>query len=164
VILVAVDGRQEMSDGATLQEMADIMRRLGAVEAINLDGGGSTTMNIGGLNVNRLQEGLRPVANAVLIMGPSLVSQNRFVIQGSPRMSTEEAREYRLVDGSGRVIPNHQVFWSATGAAWIDQGGRLRPVEAGTAKVRAMFNGQFAEIQVVVEEPVDEPESTEDQP
>ncbi|MFW5697221.1 MAG: phosphodiester glycosidase family protein [Fimbriimonadaceae bacterium] len=159
LLLVAVDGRQSMSDGATLSEIARIMRRLGAVEALNLDGGGSTSLNVGGVNLNRLRESERPISNALLIFGPSIVDQNRFVIQGAPRMSTEEARDYRLVDGRGRLIPNHQIFWSATGAAWIDQGGRLRPIEAGIAIVRALYQGQVAEVQVVVEapEPVEDP-------
>lgn len=42
--LVVVDGRQVMSAGATLPEMAEIFRRLGAADALNLDGGGSSTM------------------------------------------------------------------------------------------------------------------------
>ena len=42
--LVVVDGRQVMSGGATLPEMTEIFRRLGASDALNLDGGGSSTM------------------------------------------------------------------------------------------------------------------------
>ena len=38
-----IDGRQKLSDGATLEEMARIMLRYGCSEAVNLDGGGSTT-------------------------------------------------------------------------------------------------------------------------
>ena len=42
--LVTVDGRQpEVSAGMTLAEAADLLLALGATEAINLDGGGSTT-------------------------------------------------------------------------------------------------------------------------
>jgi hypothetical protein len=44
VLLVAVDGRQDFSRGLTLVELARLMRRLGAEAALNLDGGGSTTM------------------------------------------------------------------------------------------------------------------------
>lgn len=45
ILLVTVDGRQApYSDGMTLPELADLMRALGASEAVNLDGGGSTTM------------------------------------------------------------------------------------------------------------------------
>lgn len=44
--MVVVDGRQLSSMGATLPEMTEIFRRLGAAEALNLDGGGSSTMVI----------------------------------------------------------------------------------------------------------------------
>lgn len=45
--MVVVDGRQPLSSaGATLPEMAEIFRRLGAADALNLDGGGSTAMVI----------------------------------------------------------------------------------------------------------------------
>lgn len=43
--LVAVDGRQPgYSEGTTLFETAELMLALGAFDALNLDGGGSTTM------------------------------------------------------------------------------------------------------------------------
>eukprot|EP01062_Namystynia_karyoxenos_P039889 TRINITY_DN29015_c0_g1_i1.p1 TRINITY_DN29015_c0_g1~~TRINITY_DN29015_c0_g1_i1.p1 ORF type:complete len:637 (+),score=174.63 TRINITY_DN29015_c0_g1_i1:90-1913(+) len=41
LLLLAVDGASYRGEGASLDEMADIMVRLGAVNAINLDGGGS---------------------------------------------------------------------------------------------------------------------------
>ena len=45
LILVAVDGRQEKhSRGVTLAELAAIMQGFGADSAINLDGGGSTSL------------------------------------------------------------------------------------------------------------------------
>lgn len=45
VILLVVDGRQPYwSVGMTLPELADAMIELGAVDAVNLDGGGSTTL------------------------------------------------------------------------------------------------------------------------
>jgi Phosphodiester glycosidase len=44
LLLVAIDGRQPgYSVGTSLRETAEIMRQLGADEALNLDGGGSTT-------------------------------------------------------------------------------------------------------------------------
>src|SRR5690606_27121045 len=43
VLLVVVDGRQpEWSAGMSLLELARLMQQLGAVDAINLDGGGSS--------------------------------------------------------------------------------------------------------------------------
>ena len=44
VIFVAVDGREYENAGMTLRELGDLMLALGARDAINLDGGGSTTM------------------------------------------------------------------------------------------------------------------------
>ena len=44
LLLVTIDGRQPgYSVGASLRETAELMRQLGATEALNLDGGGSTT-------------------------------------------------------------------------------------------------------------------------
>ena len=42
--MVAVDGRQTLSRGVTQQDLANIMLEIGAYNAINLDGGGSTTL------------------------------------------------------------------------------------------------------------------------
>ena len=42
--LLTVDGRQTDSRGATMRELALLMKELGAVHALNLDGGGSSTM------------------------------------------------------------------------------------------------------------------------
>lgn len=44
MLLAAVDGRQRDSRGMTLRELGDLLRRLGADDALNLDGGGSTTV------------------------------------------------------------------------------------------------------------------------
>ena len=44
VLLLVVDGRTETSDGYTLVQLARMMRSLGAEDALNLDGGGSSTM------------------------------------------------------------------------------------------------------------------------
>jgi hypothetical protein len=44
ILLVVVDGRQSVSMGADLGELADMMLGLGCTGAINLDGGGSSVM------------------------------------------------------------------------------------------------------------------------
>jgi hypothetical protein len=57
ILLVTVDGRQpEWSVGMTLTELTDLLLELGAVDAVNLDGGGSTTMVIGDQVVNRTSD------------------------------------------------------------------------------------------------------------
>lgn len=70
LFLLTVDGRSENSGGMTLVELADVMRELGAWQAMNFDGGGSTTMVVEGRVVNRPsdKEGEREVGNAVMIV------------------------------------------------------------------------------------------------
>ena len=70
LLLVAVDGRRPgYSVGASFEESAAIMAALGAEEAVNLDGGGSTTMTIGDELVNRPSDaaGERPIGDAVAL-------------------------------------------------------------------------------------------------
>ena len=70
LILLTVDGRSENSGGMTLVELAGVMRELGAWQAMNFDGGGSTTMVVDGTVVNHPsdKEGEREVGNAVLVV------------------------------------------------------------------------------------------------
>jgi exopolysaccharide biosynthesis protein len=44
ILLLVVDGRSSVSRGYTMVELANLMIDLGADEALNLDGGGSSTM------------------------------------------------------------------------------------------------------------------------
>jgi hypothetical protein len=69
LLLITVDGRSEKSVGMTLVELADLMLELGAYQGMNFDGGGSTTMVIGGKVVNSPTDptGEREVGNAVLV-------------------------------------------------------------------------------------------------
>ncbi len=71
LLLVAVDGRKPgYSVGASFREEAAIMDSLGAEEAVNLDGGGSTTMTLGKRLVTRPSDptGERPIGDAVVLL------------------------------------------------------------------------------------------------
>ncbi|MFY7953374.1 MAG: phosphodiester glycosidase family protein, partial [Armatimonadaceae bacterium] len=75
LLLMVVDGRQEsLSQGATLEELADLMISLGAVDAVNFDGGGSSTMVVEGAVVNAPSEkaGERPIADALLVFSDTI--------------------------------------------------------------------------------------------
>lgn len=68
---VVVDGRQApYSVGMTLPELTDLLVALGADEALNLDGGGSSVMVVRGRVRNRPsdEEGERPVVNALAVV------------------------------------------------------------------------------------------------
>ena len=70
LLMVTVDGRQpKISVGMSLYSVAELLLELNAIDAINLDGGGSTTMVVKQKIVNRPsdQAGERPVSDAILV-------------------------------------------------------------------------------------------------
>ncbi|GAA2664752.1 phosphodiester glycosidase family protein [Streptomyces aculeolatus] len=69
-VLVTADGRATDSLGLSIPESADVARALGLRDAVNLDGGGSTTLAVGGEVVNDPSDaaGERPVGDALLIL------------------------------------------------------------------------------------------------
>jgi exopolysaccharide biosynthesis protein len=78
VILLTVDGRNENAAGMSLFELTKLMRWLGCSNALNFDGGGSTTLWVNGMpdhgvinypadNKKWDHEGQRKVANVILV-------------------------------------------------------------------------------------------------
>jgi len=68
--LAAIDGRQpDYSIGMTFDDLQRLADRLGLTDALNLDGGGSTTMAILGQVVNRPSDpvGARAVSDAIIV-------------------------------------------------------------------------------------------------
>ncbi|MFC2156332.1 phosphodiester glycosidase family protein [Acidobacteriota bacterium] len=66
-----VDGRRiGYSRGASLYELAELMREFGCSEAMNFDGGGSSSMVVDGGIVNRPSDptGIRPVSSGIFIV------------------------------------------------------------------------------------------------
>lgn len=53
LVMLTADGREGSSIGLTLMELASLMKEFGCVNAMNLDGGGSTVMYINGQVVNK---------------------------------------------------------------------------------------------------------------
>ena len=72
--LITVDGRRPgVSVGMSFAELQRLARGLGLVDALNLDGGGSTTMVVKGDIVNQPTDlaGPRPVPDAIVVLGGS---------------------------------------------------------------------------------------------
>ena len=79
-LLVVADGRfKHQAEGLSLTELELVMRWLGCTEAVNLDGGGSSTMYVqnkphGGVvnypsdNNRHDHDGQRPVSNAIIVL------------------------------------------------------------------------------------------------
>ena len=68
LIMLTADGREGESIGLTLNELANLMKELGCVNAMNLDGGGSTVMYIQGKVVNKpaVQGGI-PLSHTLMV-------------------------------------------------------------------------------------------------
>lgn len=84
--MVTVDGRQSSSAGATLNELADFMRTIGAHSALNLDGGGSTTLVVHNNVVNSPSDGSgeRSVSNALMLVSNKSKTANIENLELSP--------------------------------------------------------------------------------
>lgn len=71
LILFATDGKQpEHSVGLSLPQLAEVLKELGCVDAMNLDGGGSETLVVNGVAVNKPSDatGERPVTSILAIV------------------------------------------------------------------------------------------------
>jgi hypothetical protein len=103
VILFAVDGRQPgWSIGMSYDEMSPTLLRLGCTDAMNLDGGGSTTVWVRGEVTNRPSDGgLRRVANglAAVLNGPigppAMIATDPPEVWGLPGARVDVAVEAR---------------------------------------------------------------------
>jgi exopolysaccharide biosynthesis protein len=68
-LMLTAEGRSEASAGLDLHDLAAYLLELGAVDAMNLDGGGSTTMFLDGKVVNRPSDpaGERKVSDVLVV-------------------------------------------------------------------------------------------------
>jgi len=135
---VVVDGRSDLSVGVTLPELAKIMLDLRCVEAINLDGGGSSALSLFGRAVNIPSDGKeRLVANGVAFIG-NIPSRP---IPGARIQLLREGDVVRaeVWDKGNQPITDVPILWTAEGGA-IDQNGTFaKAPDRGT--VWATLNG-----------------------
>ncbi len=112
---VTVDGRQENAKGASLNYLADIMAEIGADDAANLDGGGSTQLVIQSPYTNQQtvanspsDKYLRKVANGIGIVANKDLEDERFLTLNTEAdrvfADTEIFLDAKLHDGTGKII------------------------------------------------------------
>jgi hypothetical protein len=168
LLLVTVDGRQAWSRGASLTELAGIMKRLGAYNAINLDGGGSTSLWALGGVINAPSDGrLRPVANGLLVFGDPLpiregeAEQIRPAAPSSTRaeggvvsfvLNAGEPLLFQLTDMQGKpVAGDAPILWgTGDGLGFVSQKGVFTSYRAGAGYVLARRNGRVHSAPVLV--------------
>lgn len=165
LILATVDGRETgVSAGVRLPELAELMLQRGAVAAINLDGGGSSSLAIrragaaGPVLVNRPSDGLeRPVTNSIQVIstaptgplaalnvqpGPRTVYPNVTVDFGATGM---DAAYNPVPLGAG------QVSWSVSPPiGTIDPAGHFVATTPGAGQVVATANGVSGSVAITV--------------
>jgi exopolysaccharide biosynthesis protein len=169
MLLLTVDGRATGSRGLSLKEMGELMIGLGADDALNLDGGGSSTMlarsageaapqvvndpSDGGERVIPNGLGLLPVKGSGKLTGfrieaagtsaedpDSDVSRSSRVLTGLSRVLSATGHDETYAPASGTP------FWFAGSNVRVDQEGVVTGRKAGDAivtAVRGPANGRF---------------------
>ena len=161
LILATVDGRQGSSIGMTQQDMAQLMIEQGAYNAINLDGGGSTTMlaRTPGTNdlgvTNSPSDGTpRKIATAIGIfsIAPPAALDGLVMDTDDPNVFVNTSRQFS-VKGYDRyfnpvVINPDQIKWSVSGIQGSFKGNTFYPTSVGDGKIRATIGNVYTELDV----------------
>jgi hypothetical protein len=123
ILLVAVDGRSRQSRGLRLPELAREMIRLGAVNAMALDAGGSTEIAFDGRVLNKPSDGAeRPLGDALMIFyygawAPEPLQ--RVVSPNGDGVADVQKLGYKVVRPSTvdvqLIAPDDTVVWSDSG-------------------------------------------------
>ncbi len=156
LILATVDGRETgVSEGVRLPELAELMLERGAVTAINLDGGGSSTLVVrrAGIEtpviVNKPSDGVeRPVTNSILVVstmptGPLAALNVQPAARAVYRNTTIDFKVSGMDAGYNPVpLAAGQVTWSLTAPiGTIDASGHFVATSPGAAQVVATATG-----------------------
>lgn len=143
LLLVAVDGRSKLSSGMTLPELAEYMVRLGAVRAINLDGGGSTTMWLRAGVVNAPSDGReRPIANGLAVVGEAvqpLQSQSGAI---AIEMEAGATVTISLPPGFSDGSTEEPLWGTEDGFGFVSQQGRFTAIRPGDVRIHARSGGR----------------------
>lgn len=159
LVLATVDGRQDMSKGMSLAELAGVMLAQGCVEAINLDGGGSTTMATAAGILNSPSSGIeRAVSDGLGVIGETkpVAGETDFSISApSTSILTDTTVQLSLVDSTGKPLSDDLVkraVWGTTtgGAGFVDQSGRFYAFRAKKGNVVATIGTHTAVLPIEV--------------
>jgi hypothetical protein len=146
VFFVTVDGRQPtLSVGMSYDQLATYLLSIGCYQAVNLDGGGSTTMVVRGAIVNSPSDagGERSVGNALLAVLEAPTLQIIDSLKLYPRSIYIDSTQSKKIDIKGKdkwgyiieVSPN-EVSWQVIGiSGTVDTLGFFKPSSTGSGKI-----------------------------
>ena len=161
LILVTVDGRQAASIGLNQRDSAQLMLQLGAYNALNLDGGGSTTMitrTPGTSNLvlsNVPSDGtMRAVSTAIGIFSIAPPSElNALIIDAKDTnvfVNTSRAFTVRGIDKyfNPVEVDLSKVEWSVSGIKGHFKGNVFYPESVGNGKITAKLGNATGTIEI----------------
>lgn len=139
LVLAVVDGRQEpYSAGMTLAELTGLMAELGCKEALNLDGGGSTTIWVRDRVRNSPSDGVeRPVANCLLVFSKAPKGPPARLVIDPPEIRTIAGQTVPIAwhfedENYNPVAGPEKPKWDAAALGSVDDSDRfLAAVERG---------------------------------
>lgn len=138
VLIVAVDGRQALSRGMSLPELARTLKDLGAINAVNLDGGGSTCLSVRGIVINCPSDGqVRQVADALLVFDDSVkrtAEPGPALAAPYPQLTSDGTPVAFSAPDSGADI----IYGTQNGGAFVSQDGKLYGYKPGLATAEAL--------------------------
>ncbi len=125
--IMTVDGRQSTSAGMTLTEMGEFMKTFGVENALNLDGGGSTTMVVHNKVVNDPSDGNgeRAVANALMVV--------------SSKQKTGVVEHLNMSPTYFKLYKGETISFTAEGS-----DGNFYPVELDTSMINFSLSDGFS--------------------
>lgn len=171
VYFVTVDGRQAgYSNGMTIRELAEYMKNMGAYQALNLDGGGSTTMvarPLGEANpkvINRPSDG----GERRILTALHAVSTAPFAEPKTIKLSIPDGKiikgtaitvdvEYML-DRYYNSVPfnKDEVRYDVTNQIGIAEGNKITTTETGSGKIIATYQNAVGEVALTVVDTFDD--------
>lgn len=171
VFTVVVDGRNpNYSNGVTLDELAKLMKDFGAVDAMTLDGGGSSTFVVrqkdGKLAVeNKPSDGFaRPVANALLVVYKGEANEVRQLVIEPQEVTVWAGGTYRDLGLSakgltllGTTAPLQQsVVWTSNAGTFLKDGSFVAAKQPMEGTITASSGNVSGSIPVHVINDVDQ--------
>lgn len=168
IIMLTIDGRSESYPGVTQEELAEFLIELGAYNAINLDGGGSTEMIVRPTGENDLSIANEPSGGferkimnglAVLNNGPETSLKGIEIDSSDSNIFVNTSREF-LTKGYDKnynpaYIDPAKAKWSVKGIEGKFIKNRFFPTTTGKGTITASYKGKTASIDVrVLDNPI----------
>ncbi len=160
VYFLVVDGRQPaLSVGMSCAELADYMISIGCYQAVNLDGGGSSTMVVRNEIKNSPSDGSeRSVGNALLAVAEIPTNQTIQSFQLLPRQILIDSTQTRKININATDLWGYPIVVDPTEFTWqilgingmVDSLGFFIPYGTGTGKIIASISTLRDTIDVTV--------------